>query len=149
MWQLLEADLKAAMLNGDKAKAETLRGLKSALWNETIRLGVRDSGLNEEQSQKILAAESKKRQEAADLYQTGGSSERAAIELAEKTIIDAYRPEQLSRKAILKLIDEQMAAAGSSTMADMGRIIGAVKARAGSRADGALIARLVKEKLNR
>jgi uncharacterized protein YqeY len=148
MQEQIDKDLKTALLAGDKGKAETLRGIKSALLNEAISQNARDSGLSDEQIQKVLARESKKRQEAADLYTQGGSPERAGAELAEKAIIDAYLPEQLSEADVAKLVDEEIAAAGSPTMQDMGRIIGAVKAKAGGQADGALIAKLVKEKLS-
>jgi uncharacterized protein YqeY len=148
MQEQIDKDLKQALLAGDKAKAETLRGIKSALLNEMISQGARDSGLSDEHIQKILARESKKRQEAADLYKQGGSEERASAELAEKAIIDAYLPEQLSEEEIAKLVDEQIAATGAAGPAAMGKVIGAVKAQAGSSADGALIARLTKEKLS-
>jgi hypothetical protein len=144
----IERDLKAALLARDKAKAETLRTVKSALLNEAISAGARETGLSDEQIQKVLARESKKRQEAADLYKQGGSAERAAAELAEKQIIDAYLPEQLSEDQVAKLVDEEISKAGSPTIQDMGRIVGAVRGRAGGSADGALIAKLVKDKLN-
>jgi uncharacterized protein len=149
MQEQIERDLKTALLAGDKPKAETLRGLKSALLNEAIALNARDSGLSDEQIQKVLARESKKRQEAADLYKQGGSDERAGAELSEKVIIDAYLPEQLDEAAVAKLVDEEISKAGNPAMQDMGRLIGAIKARAGGQADGALIAKLVKEKLSR
>ena len=148
MLEQLERDLKTALLAGDKPKAETLRGVKSALLNEMISQGARDSGLSDEQVQKILARESKKRQEAADLYKRGGSQERADAELAEKAIIDAYLPEQMSEEEIAKIVDEEIAKAGQVSLQDMGRIIGAVRDRTAGQADGSLIARLVKEKLN-
>jgi len=147
MQQQIERDLKTALLAGDKITAETLRGLKSAILNETISQNARDTGLSDEQIQKILAKESKKRQEAADLYKQGGSQDRAQAELAEKAIIDGYLPEQMDETQIAKIVDEQIAVAGSPTMQDMGKIIGAVRAQAGPTADGSVIARLVKEKL--
>jgi uncharacterized protein len=147
MQQQIDKDLKEAMLAGDKAKAETLRGVKSALLNEAIATGARDSGLSDEAIQKILARESKKRQEAADLYKQGGADDRAGKELAEKTIIDAYLPPQLSEAETAKLVGEEIAKVPDASPQDMGRIIGAVRARAGGTADGALIAKLVKEKL--
>lgn len=148
MQDQIDKDLKQALLAGDKAKAETLRGIKSALLNEMISQGSRETGLNDEQVQKILARESKKRQEAADLYKQGGSDERAAAELAEKAVIDAYLPEQMSEEEVAKIVDEEIAKAGQVSMQDMGRIIGAVRGRTAGQADGGLIARLVKEKLN-
>ena len=148
MQEQIDKDLKQALLSGDKAKAETLRGLKSALLNEAIAQNARDTGLSDEQIQKVLAKEAKKRQEAADLYKQGGSEERASAELAEKAIIDAYLPEQMSEEQIAKIVAEEVAKANQPTMQDMGRIVGAVRGRAGGQADGGLIARLVKDKLN-
>jgi len=149
MQEQLDKDLKQAPLSGDKAKAETLRTVKSVLLNEAISQGARETGLSDELVQKLLAKESKKRQEAADLYQKGGAADRAAAELAEKAIIDSYLPEQMDESQVAVIVDEEVAKAGNVSLADMGRIIGAVRGRIGSTADGALIARLVKEKLSR
>ena len=148
MQDKINKDLKEALLSGDKAKAETLRGLKSALLNEAISTGTRDSGLSDEQIQKILARESKKRSEAAELYKQGGAVKRASAELAEKAIIDSYLPKQMDEAEIAKIVDEEITKAGSPAMQDMGRIIAAVRGRTGGRADGAVIAKLVKDKLN-
>jgi len=144
----IDQDLKQAMLNGDKSKAETLRTLKSALQNEAIAQNARDSGLADEQVIKVLQRESKKRQEAAELYNRGGSEERADAELDEKAVIDAYLPEQLSESELAKLVDEAIATTGADGPQDMGKVIGAVKAKAGAAADGAAIAKLAKEKLS-
>ncbi|MEX0881466.1 MAG: GatB/YqeY domain-containing protein [Candidatus Saccharimonadales bacterium] len=147
MQEKIESDLKTVLLAGDKPKVETLRGLKSAILNETIALGAKESGLNDEQIQKVLTRESKKRAEAAELYKKGGNNERAEAELAEKAIIDAYLPEQMDEAQIAAAVEEEMTKIESPTIADMGRIIGTVKAKLGAGADGATIARLVKEKL--
>ncbi len=148
MQDQIERDLKTALLAGDKKTAETLRGVKGAILNEAIAQNARDSGLSDEQIQKILAKESKKRQEAADLYKQGGSAERADAELVEKAIIDGYLPEQMDEAEVSKIVDEEVSKADQVTMADMGRLIGAVKARTAGQADGGLIAKLVKEKIS-
>jgi hypothetical protein len=147
MLEKIDSDLKAALLAGDKTKVETLRGLKSAILNETIALGAKDAGLTGEQIQKVLARESKKRAEAAELYKKGGSSERAEAELAEKAIIGAYLPAQVDESQIAVAVDEEISKFDSPALADMGKIIGAVKGKLGAGADGATIARLVREKL--
>jgi uncharacterized protein len=147
MQEQIERDLKTALLAGDKAKVETLRTIKSALLNEAISQGARGTGLSDEQVQKILAREAKKRQEAADLYQKGGADDRANAELAEKVIIDAYLPEQMGEEQIARIVDEEIAKISSPSIQDMGRIIGAVRGSTAGAADGALIAKIVKEKL--
>jgi uncharacterized protein YqeY len=149
MQEQIDKDLKEALLAGDKEKTEALRTIKSVLLNEAISTGARGTGLSVEAVQKILAKESKKRQEAADLYKQGGADDRASKEPAEKAIIDAYLPEQMGEAEIAKLVDEETAKIPGASMQNMGQIIGAVRARAGGSADGALIAKLVKEKLSR
>ena len=143
----LEQDLKAALLAHNAQRVSVLRGLKSVLLNVKVAEGKRDSGLSDDEVLKIFAKEAKKRQESADLYTQGGSAEKAEAELAEKAIIEEYLPEQLSEDEIAKLVDEAIEQTGASEAKDMGKVIGAVRAKAGNTADGALIARLAKEKL--
>lgn len=145
--QKLQDDVKAAMLAGDSLRLETLRGLKSAILYAEVAAKKRDEGLSDEEIIALFAKEAKKRQESAELYQQGNSPERAEKELAEKAIIDAYLPEQLSEDELKAMIDEVITQQGASGMQAMGQVIGAVKAKVGNSADGALIARLVKERL--
>lgn len=148
MQEQIERDLKSALLAGDKVKAETLKGIKNALQYEAVAQNARDSGLPDEQIQKVLARESKKRAEAAELYKQGGSDERANAELSEKAIIDSYLPAQLTEAEISKAVDEEFSKINNPQQSDMGKIIGAVRGRLGAAADGATIAKLVKEKLD-
>ncbi len=143
----IEQDLKTALLAGDAQRVSVLRGLKSTLLNEKVATGKRDSGLTDEEVLPILSKEAKKRQESADLYRQGGDETRQQAELSEKKIIEEYLPEQLSEEEIAKLVDEAIQQTGASQQKDMGKVIGAVRAKAGAQADGALIARLAKEKL--
>lgn len=145
--QKLQDDVKAAMLAGDSLRLETLRGLKSAILYAEVAAKKREEGLSDEEIIALFAKEAKKRQESAELYTQGNSPERAEKELAEKAIIDAYLPEQLSEDELKVMIDEVITQQGASGMQAMGQVIGAVKAKTGSSADGALIARLVKERL--
>jgi uncharacterized protein YqeY len=147
--QRLEQDLKAALLAGEAQKVTTLRGLKSVLLNLKISSGKRESGLNDQEVQAVLAKEAKKRQESADLYSQGGNNDRATAELEEKAIIEAYLPAQLSEAEIVSLVEAAINETGAQGMANLGQVIAAVRAKAGAGADGALIARLAKEKLNK
>ena len=144
--QTIEQDIKTAMLGGDALRLSTLRVLKGALLNVKVATGKRESGLSDDEVLSVLAKAAKQRQESADLYLQGNDQVRADQELAEKAILEAYLPAQLSEAEISELISEVMASTGNDKGA-MGQIIGQVKQRAGSTADGALIARLVKERL--
>jgi uncharacterized protein YqeY len=145
--QQIDADLKTAMLAGDKVLVTTLRGLKSAVLNMEIAKGARETGLPETEVIDILAKESKKRQESADMYTQGNSPERAAAELEEKSVIEKYLPKQMDESEISTVIDEIMKSMPEAGQGQMGQIIGAVKARTAGSADGGVIARLIKEKL--
>ncbi len=145
--QQIADDLKQAMLAGDKPKAELLNMLKSAVLYKEVELGVREQGLTDQQIVDVLSKEAKKRQEAADMYTAAGDSERASKELGEKQIIQAYLPAQMDEQELTILVEEVIADVKPEGMKDMGRVIGAVKAKAGNAADGALIAKLVKDRL--
>lgn len=149
MQDRLNGDLKNAMLSGEKLRVEVLKGLKNALQYEAVAQKAVDRQLSDEQVQRVLAREAKKRQEAAVLYKQGGNSQKAEAEYAEKKIIEEYLPKQLDEAAIAKLVKDEIAKIDSPTMANMGQIIGAVKAKVGAGADGAVIANIVKQKFRR
>lgn len=142
----LDQDIKTAMLAGDKILVTTLRGLKSSILNVEVAEGKRDEGLSDEVIVGLFQKEAKKRQESADLYAQGGNTEKQQAELVEKEIIQGYLPAQLSEEEVEALVDDAIADIGSD-MQKMGQIIGQVRQKSGGNADGALIARLVKEKL--
>ena len=141
----LEQDIKTAMLAGAKDRVLTLKTIKSVLLSAKVAGGTRDSLLPDAEVINLFSKEAKKRQESADLYKQGGNDVKAAAELSEKAIIETYLPAQLSAAEIVAIIDEVLAQLGDQ--AAMGPVIGQVKARTNGAADGALIAKLVKEKL--
>lgn len=141
------SDLKAAMLSGDKQRTEALKMLKSAMTYKEVELGNRETGLTDEQAIDVLSKEAKKRFDAAAMYEKAGRSEQSAAEMYEHEIITAYLPAQASDEEIEIAIDEVVTGMGDVTMAQMGQIIGGVKAKLGQSADGARVASLVKSKL--
>ena len=145
--QQIEADIKTALLAGESQRLVTLRGVKSALLNLKVASGKRESGLSDDEVLQILSKESKKRQESADLYKQGGDAARTEAELSEKAIIDAYLPAQLTEEEVAKLVDETITELGAEGKQAMGQVIGKVQAKSKGSADGAMIARLTREKL--
>ncbi len=146
--QQLDDDVKAALLAGESMRVETLRGLKSAILYADVAAKKRDSGgIPDHEVLAVLAKEAKKRQESADLYVKGGRQELADKELAEKAIIYKYLPEQMSDEALGALVDEVIKDQGAEGVQAMGKVIGAVKSKAGNTADGSKIAQFVKERL--
>jgi len=145
--QQLEQDLKGALLAGDKQRATVIRSLKSAILYAEVAAGSRVEGLDDEAIVTLFAKEAKKRQESADLYAKGGASDKAAAELAEKKIIEAYLPKQLSDEALGAIIDEVITGLNVAGPQAMGQVIGQVKQKTVGQADGGRIAQMVKERL--
>lgn len=143
----IQADLKSAMLARDTLKTQTLQGLKAAILNEEVAQKIRETGLDDNKVEQLIARESKKRDEAAELFEKGGNQASADKERAEKAILSVYLPEPLSEAEIQKVVDEVMAEIKPVGPKDMGRVIGAVKSRVGNTADGAVVAKLVKNSL--
>ena len=143
----INADLKTAMLARDEFRTTTLRGLKAAILNEEVAKGLREEGLSDDVIEQLIAREAKKRDEAAGLFEQGGNQVSADKERAEKVLLSDYLPEQMSSDDLKQLVADVVAEFKPEGMKDMGRVIGAVKAKAGNTADGALIAQLVKDSL--
>lgn len=146
--QRITDDIKAALLGGDRFVGETLKNLKAAILNEEVAQNKRDEGLTEPEIEQIIVREVKKRNESIKLYNQGDRSDLAEAEQAEIDIIKAYLPEQLDEAAVGAIVDATVKQLGASGMSDMGKVIGAVKAKVGNSADGSLVAKLVKQALS-
>lgn len=144
----IENDVKAALLSGDRFRADVLRGLKAVILNEEVAQNKRDEGLDDSVIEQLIAREVKKRLDSVQQYEAAGRPELAEAEQAEAKVIEAYLPEQLSEEEVRVVVDEIIAVLGASGPQAMGQVIGAVKGKLGNTADGGTIARLVKEALS-
>lgn len=146
--QRITDDLKAALLGGDRFAGETLRSLKAAILNEEVAQNKRDEGLDDATIEKIVVKEVKKRHEAAVLYDQNMRQDTAADEWHEAEILSNYLPQQLSETELKAIVDTKIIILGATDAKMMGQVIGAVKSEVGNTADGAMVARLVKQALS-
>ena len=140
-------DMKAALLGGSRFEGDTLRNLMAAILNEEVATNKRDEGLEDAEIEKLIAREVKKRRESISMYEQNNRADLAENEKNEIAVLEKYMPEQLSEGDVRAKVDEVVAGMGEVNMQQIGQIIGAVKAQLGNSADGALIAKVVKEKL--
>src|SRR6187401_2982173 len=91
----LRADLTTAMKAQDKLRTATLRMLLAAIQTEEVS-GKQVRELTDDDVLAVLARESRKRGEAAQIYITNGRGELAANERAEAIVIDEYLPTPLN-----------------------------------------------------
>ncbi len=141
--ETIETKIKEALKAKDPVAADTLRGLKVRLQNEKISK-MRD--LSEEEIISLVKSEIKRRKEAAESFTAGGRADSAEKELREASILEQFMPAQMSEQEITEVIGSVLAG-GAFNAADFGKAMGQVKARVGQNADGAVVARILKEKL--
>ncbi len=140
----VESALQTAVKARDQITVETLRALKTRIQNEQISKG---SELTEADILVLVQSEAKRRKEAAQAFRDGDRPEAADKEEAELKVLSVFLPEQVSEENIAAVIAEKIAA-NSWTKADFGQAMGALKGHFGNTADGATVAKILKEKLN-
>lgn len=142
----IRADLKEAMKAKEKERTGTIRMLLAAI--QTAETEGTKHEVDDNEIQKIIAREIKKRRESADIYSTNGRDELAASELAEAEILEAYQPKQLTDEELSTLIDAIIADLGVTSMQQMGPVMKEATARAEGRADGKRISEAVRARLS-
>jgi len=138
----IKSDIKEAMRAKDTAKRDTLRNLSAAI--KQIEVDERKE-LNDCDIETILAKYAKQREDALAQFIEAGRDDLVAKEKAELQVVKSYLPEPLSNKELEAMVKKIISEIGATSMKDMGKIMGAIKKKAGSRADGSKINRLVKE----
>jgi len=143
----IRADLTAAMKSKDKLTVATLRSVVAAVQEAEVA-GAAATTLGDEQVEKLIAAQAKRRVEAAEAFEQGGRVEKAADERAELSILEQYLPEQLDVEALAAIVERVLNDGGYKTMADMGQAMKAVNAEVAGKAEGRTVAELVKSHLS-
>ena len=149
----VKARLRAAMTAAMKARDEvSLAALRQALSEVAVVETAGDEVvvLTDEQVLAVVAVEVRKHHETADAFVTAGRPEQADHARAHAAVLEAYLPAALSDDDLQRIIGEEIAAAaaaGAEGMKAMGKVVSAVRAKAGPTADGAKIAALVKAAL--
>ncbi|MEX3653428.1 MULTISPECIES: GatB/YqeY domain-containing protein [Mycolicibacterium] len=147
----LRADLTAAMKSQDKLRTATLRMVLAAIQSEEVS-GKQARELSDAEVIAVLARESKKRGEAAEVYTQNGRGELAASEHAEARIIDEYLPTPLTDAELADVADTAIAQVAEQIgerpgMRQMGQVMKAATAIAAGKADGARLSAAVKARL--
>jgi uncharacterized protein YqeY len=143
----LSEEIKNAMREKDSLKLESLRAIKSALILAQTASGA-GADLNEEASIKLLQRLVKQRKESALIYKEQGRHDLAEPEEAQAKIIASFLPEQLSEEEVIKIVLEVISQTGAEGIKDMGKVMGITSKKLAGKAEGKLIADIVKKKLS-
>ena len=140
----IDNDLKSAMKAGEAEKLSVLRMAKAALKNKQIELS---HELSDEEALAVLGKELKQRRDAEAEFRNGNRPEMADKEASEAVILTTYLPEQMSEAQVTELVDAAIVETAAVTAADLGKVMGALMPKTRGKADGAMVSRIVKERL--
>lgn len=142
----IDQEIKQAMLAKDQAKLRGLRAIKAALLLARTEKGSAEE-ITEEAELKILQRLIKQRKESADIYNQQGRADLSVIEEEEIEVISQFMPQQLGKEEVEALIAALIKESGASSVKDMGKVMGLANKELAGKADGKLIAEIVKSQL--
>lgn len=140
----LQEELTKSLKEHNTVATSTLRMLLARVTNQEKNTG---NALGSEELEQLVLSELKKRKEAAEQYRSGGRLELAEQEDAEALILQSFLPPQLTEAEIEMKVSDFLNS-GDYSVKDMGLVIKGLKEQLGSSVDGALLAKVVKSKLN-
>jgi uncharacterized protein YqeY len=142
----INEDIKTAMKAGEKDKLMALRDIKSKLLLEMTKEGG-DGSVDDSKGMAILNKLYKQRVESIEIYKTQNRPDLAEEEQKQADVIAAYLPEQLTGEKLEAAVKEIIGQVGATSIADLGKIMGAANKALAGRADGKAISELVKKML--
>lgn len=136
--------MKQAMIAKEKVRLGTIRMALAAI--KQIEVDTRES-LTDEQVIAVLTKMVKQRRDSIAQFEAAGRNELADVEAAEIQVIEAFLPTPLTEAEVAALIDATIVEVGASAMADMGKVMGALKSKVQGRADMGAIGAMIRAKL--
>lgn len=142
--QDLKNQLKEAMLAKDSAKLTVIRGLMSAMTNESVATNrTPQSELADDEVLSIIRKAVKQRKDAIEQFTAGGRPELAQSEQAELDILATYLPQMMSREEIKTLAETKKQELQITDKAKIGILTGALMKDLRGKADGADVKEVV------
>ena len=142
----INESIKDSMKKKDTVRLDSLRAVKSAILLEKTKTGSNDK-INESVILKILQKLVKQRNDSAKIYNEQKRDELANVEILQAKIISEFLPQQLSESELSFIIDSVIEEFSANSMKDMGKVIAAVNQKVSGKAEGRIIAQIVKSKL--
>lgn len=141
----LNNDMKLAMKSKDKITLSVIRMVKASLQNELIKLD--KSELTEEEELTILSSEVKQRKDSLHEFELAKRKDLVDKVNKELAILEVYMPRQLSDNELETIVQKTIQDTGSTSMSDMGKVMGAIMPKVKGKADGTRVKQLVKQML--
>jgi uncharacterized protein YqeY len=158
----IKKDLISALKEKNESTVSTLRMVTSSIFNKEMDKRVEvlkaEPNLTEEQLKEkaklvdeevieVLSSEVKKRRDSIAQFEQGGRPELAAGEKAEMEILMKYLPKELTEEEIRVIVKDSITKSGATTIKDIGIVMKEVSPQTKGKADGNLVAKVVREEL--
>ena len=158
----IKKDLISALKEKNESAVSTLRMVTSSIFNKEMEKRVEvlktEPSLTEEQIKEkvkltdeeiieVLSSEVKKRRDSIAQFEQGGRPELAASEKTEMEILMKYMPKELTEEEIRVIVKASIAKSGATTMKDIGLVMKEVSPQTKGKADGNMVAKIVREEL--
>lgn len=143
----LQSDLNLAMKSRDQLRTATLRMTLAAITREEVA-GTEARELSDDEVQRVITRETKKRREAAEAFDQAGRTELADRERAEGALLEDYLPNQLDDAELAELVRDAVAEAGATEPRQLGAVMKLVQPRVAGRADGRRVSDEVRRQLS-
>jgi hypothetical protein len=143
----LQSDLNQAMKSRDELRTATLRMTLAAITTEEVA-GAAARELSDDEVQRVITRETRKRREAADAFDQGGRAELADRERAEGAVLEGYLPNQLDDMELADLVQAAVVEAGATEPRELGAVMKLVQPRVAGRADGRRVSDEVRRQLS-
>jgi len=140
-------DIKTAMKAREKSRLEALRAIKSAILLAKTEKGA-GSSIDEATELKLLQKLVKQRKESAQIYKEQDRKDLYDQESYEADIISEYLPDQMDEKALRENIQKIIVNLDATSMSDMGKVMGVASKEFAGKADGKMIAEIVRSILS-
>lgn len=144
---IINQDIKAAMLAKKEADLRSLRAVKSALLLAKTEKGASEI-ISEDAEIKVLQRLVKQRRESADIYKDQNREDLYQIEVEEIEVIERYLPKQLSAEELTVYLKELIVKLNVTSVKEMGKVMGLASKELAGKADGKAISETIKSILS-
>ena len=145
--QQIHEELVAAMKAHDEVKKSTLRMLFSAIQYCEMSKGKAGYEATDEDVLGVIQKEVKQRKDSIEQFEKGGRKDLVDKEKAELTLLETYLPKQMDENEVRDLVKEAISQSGTTSVSEMGKIMGVLMPKVKGKADGGLVSKIVKEEL--
>ena len=137
-------DMKAAMRARETAKLSAIRLLTAAIKQREVDERI---VLDDTQVASVVERLIKQRKDSITQYEAAKRQDLADAEKFELDVLIAYLPQQADTGEITAVINSAVAETGANSPADMGKVMGIVKAKLAGRADMGEVSKLITNRL--